>query len=301
MSTVYTLDLNFQKIPNTIAAYLIPHSNGAILIECGPGSTIQALLDNLALYGYTASEITHVFLTHIHLDHGGAAGWLSRQGARIYVHHVGAPHLIDPSRLLSSAQRIYGDQMEPLWGEFLPVLADHLTPIQDGEVVEVGQLKIQALDTPGHANHHMVYIVEDICFSGDIGGVRLGGLKYLRLPMPPPELHLEKWRQSLKRLEEADFQRIAPTHFGIYDDRTWHIEALYRSIDRYEKWMEEVMISNPSLDTLRQSFTEWTNESSLLQGVNDEILQKYQFANPTFMSADGIQRYWRKYRIEQAV
>ncbi len=118
---IITLDLNFQGKTQTIASYLIRHSTGVVLIESGPGSSLPGLQAGLAANGLSVSDVTHVLLTHIHLDHAGAAGWLARQGAQIYVHPVGAPHMLNPEKLLASAARIYGDQMEKLWGEFLPV------------------------------------------------------------------------------------------------------------------------------------------------------------------------------------
>src|SRR4030067_192880 len=132
---VHTLDLNFLGVPGTIAAYLIPHRQGVVLIESGPGSTVPALVNSLNSLGYRPADVTDVLLTHIHLDHAGAAGWLAEQGARIFVHPVGAPHLLNPEKLLASARRTSGDMMEPLWGELLPVPEDQLTVISDGEVV----------------------------------------------------------------------------------------------------------------------------------------------------------------------
>lgn len=301
-SQIQTLDLNFLGIPGTIAAYLIPHPHGAILIECGPGSTIPALQAALGEHGLTPGDISDVFLTHIHLDHAGAAGWLARQGARIHVHPVGAPHMLQPDKLLASAARIYGEQMDALWGEFLPVPADKLIVMQDGENAEIEGICLRALDTPGHANHHYAYIYEDICFSGDIGGVRLPGPAHLRLPMPPPELNLEKWRASLEKLKQeylaGNYTRIAPTHFGIFKDTDWHLAALFDMLDEIEAWMEAVMPERPGLDVLSDRFLEWSQERSLSQGITQELLQAYEAANPSWMSAQGLQRYWKKFRLD---
>ena len=155
---ILTLDLNFQGMPGVIAAYLIPHAHGAILIESGPGSTIPTLVKTLAQHGISPNDITDVLLTHIHLDHAGASGWLAWQGARIHVHEVGAPHMIDPEKLLSSAKRIYQENMDRLWGEFLPVPEDKLQILQGNNNIEIEGLVFKALDTPGHAYHHMSYL-----------------------------------------------------------------------------------------------------------------------------------------------
>lgn len=294
--SVQTIDLNFLGIPGVIAVYLIPHAHGAVMVECGPGSTIPALQAGLRAHGLTEADITDVLLTHIHLDHGGAAGWMARQGARIHVHPVGAPHLVNPDKLLASAARIYGEMMQTLWGEFLPVPEDRLSIVQDDDLIEIDGLQFRAIDTPGHANHHYAYLFEDLLFSGDAGGVRLPGPRHLRLPMPPPEFHLEKWRASVVRLGSVPFSRIAPTHFGIFSDPGWHLSALANVLNEVEGWMQSVMPANPSPGSLNEQFLEWTRQRSLDEGVGENLLPAYEAANPSWMSSQGIQRYWTKHR-----
>jgi len=295
MSVIHTIDLNFMGFPGTIASYLIPHAYGAILIECGPSTSLPALLAGLKVHGFSVSNVTDVLLTHIHLDHAGSAGWLARHGVRIHVHPAGAPHLRDPEKLLASARRIYGDQMESLWGEFLPVPPDMLSVPQNGGDIEVGGLNFRAIDTPGHADHHFVYVLEDLCFSGDIGGVRLMNSRHLRLPMPPPDFHLGRWRLSLRRLCELPIRRIAPTHFGIYEDADWHLKALGQTLDEVESWIDATMPSNPTVEDLNEQFIQWSRRRSLEAGVRPELIEYYETANPSWMSSYGIQRYWRKY------
>src|SRR6185369_10433244 len=134
---IVTLELNFQGRPHAIASYLIRQGDAVVLIESGPGSTLPALQAGLAQEGLSASDVTHVLLTHIHLDHAGAAGWLAQQGAEIYVHRVGAPHMLNPEKLIASATRIYGDRMESLWGEFLPVPQNQLKVANDAEEIVI--------------------------------------------------------------------------------------------------------------------------------------------------------------------
>lgn len=296
VKSIHTIDLNFMGIPGAIACYLIPHTDGVALIECGPGSTLPALQAGLLALGFTLQDVTHVFLTHIHLDHAGAAGWLSRQGAQIHVHPVGAPHLQNPEKLLASAARIYGDQMEALWGPFLPVPQEKLSILQDEEVVELDGLCLQAFDTPGHADHHLAYLMDDVCFSGDIGGVRMADTHHLRLPMPPPEFQPEVWRNSLKRLQSLNFTRIAPTHFGIFNDAHWHLSALSELLDQTIAWIETIMISDPPVEEINERLSEWSSQRALADGVPIEQIQAYEHANPSWMSGYGIQRYWRKFR-----
>jgi glyoxylase-like metal-dependent hydrolase (beta-lactamase superfamily II) len=291
---IFILDLNFMEIKRAIAAYLIPHSNGAVLVECGPGSTLDALQLGLEEYNFRIDDVTDVFLTHIHLDHAGAAGWLARNGARIHVHPIGAPHLLNPEKLLASAGRIYGQLMDTLWGEVLPVPQSHLIVHHDGENIEVHDLVLRAIDTPGHANHHFAYIFENTCFSGDIAGVRLPGPPHLRLPMPPPEFHPEKWRNSLNKLSQVEFDHIAPTHFGIYTDAKWHISRANKALDDVEAWMEKAMTADPPVEVLQEEFVRWARHLSQRDGLDKDLVDSYEVTNPSWMSAHGIYRYWKK-------
>ena len=293
---IVTLDLNFQGRPQAIASYLIRGGDAVVLIESGPGSTRAGLEAGLAMEGLSPRDVTHLLLTHIHLDHAGAAGWLARQGAQVYVHPVGAPHMLDPERLLASAARIYGDRMESLWGEFLPVPQEKLHVIGDKEGIVIGNLEFLPINTPGHAEHHYAYIFEDTCFTGDVGGVRIPGYQYLRVPMVPPELHLERWHESLKRLREYKFARIAPTHFGIYDDPEWQLREVDKGLDDAERWLEKMMSDDaaPPIDALRESFTSWMVDQGAAYGLSEDVLAAYGLANPPSMSADGLLRYWKK-------
>ncbi len=304
MTQVYTLDLNFQGIPHVIASYLIKHSHGAAIIESGPGSTLEGLKAALKAHDLTVDDITDVLLTHIHLDHAGAAGWLARnanhgQGARIYVHPNGAAHMLNPEKLINSATRIYGPMMDQLWGEFLAVPEDKLIVIQDQQEVVIDGLRFCPFDTPGHADHHYAYLLEDTLFTGDVGGIRLPGPPHLRVPMPPPEFHLEKWRDSLQKMIDLKPRRLAPTHFGIYDDPAQHFEALKRGLDEVERFMIETLPADPPVQAISDKFMQWTSARSKREGLPDEMTGAYEAANPSWMSATGMQRYWRKYRISE--
>jgi glyoxylase-like metal-dependent hydrolase (beta-lactamase superfamily II) len=276
---------------------LIRHSTGVVLVESGPGSTLPALEADLTKEGFSPRDVTHVLLTHIHLDHAGAAGWFSQQGAEIIVHPVGAPHMLHPEKLIASATRIYGEHMGTLWGDFLPVTESRLRVVADGEEIVIGDLHFVAVNTPGHAEHHYVYLFEDLCFSGDVGGVRIPGYPYLRVPMPPPELHIERWRESIARMRGLNPGRIAPTHFGIFDDPEWHFNAVEQGLDSVTRWLEQAMRNDPPAEELRQSFTEWIEAEGREMGLSPEATKAYELANPLGMSADGLSRYWKKVRM----
>ncbi len=293
---IHTLDLNFQGRPLAVASYMLEHSSGVVLVESGPGSTIESLRDALKSYGYGLNDITHVLLTHIHLDHAGAAGNLAAFGAQICVHPLGAAHMLNPEKLLNSASRIYGDRMESLWGSFLPVPEEKLIILQDNEEIVIGQLHFLALNTPGHAEHHFCYQFEDLCFSGDVGAVRIPGYPYLRVPMPPPEFNLEKWRSTIQLLRSFGFKRIAPTHFGIFTDVEWHFNAINTALDEVEAWLCRVMPDDPPVEVLKESFSAWMDDQAFRQGLDPKVAAAYQLSNPIGMSVDGLMRYWKKYR-----
>jgi glyoxylase-like metal-dependent hydrolase (beta-lactamase superfamily II) len=297
---IVTLDLNFQGRSHAIASYLIREGDSVVLIESGPGSTLPSLEAGLAHEGLSPQDVTHVLLTHIHLDHAGAAGWLANQGAEVWVHPVGAPHMLNPERLLASAKRIYENRMHSLWGEFLPVPEDRLRVARDAETIRIGGMEYLPLNTPGHAEHHFSYLFEDVVFCGDVGGVRIPGYQYLRVPMPPPELHIDRWKESLSLLRKQKFSRIAPTHFGVYNDVDWQMNEVEKGLDSAARWLERIMSEDPAIevDVLRQSFTEWMLDEGVKMGLSEDVLNVYELANPPGMSADGLLRYWKRVRSQ---
>lgn len=297
-----TLDLHFQDRSNTIASYLLPYDEGAVLVETGPGSTAAMLQARLAEHGLTPNDVTEVLLTHIHLDHAGAAGWLATEhGATVYVHSVGVPHLANPDRLLTSAERIYGDDMDRLWGEMQSVPEKHLVSLEDGDTLDLGNLEVEALDTPGHASHHLAYVIGGVCFTGDVGGVRLPGESYVELPLAPPEIRLDHWRESLTRLRSAVDRRgvthLAPTHFGLFSDVTAHLDRLEAAIETADQWSEDHL---PTLidseEALREKTTNWMREQAAANGVDDQTWELYELANPSWMAALGLRRYWTEHK-----
>ena len=294
---IHTLDLAFQNLPQTIASYLIPHEGGGVLVETGPGSTTDTLTERLADHDLTPADITDVLLTHIHLDHGGAAGWMARHGATVHVHPAGASHLANPEKLLRSAERIYGDEMDNLWGEFLPVPDEQISVIDGGDTIAIGDLHIQAIETPGHAYHHHAYLLDGVCFTGDVGGVRILGTDHVALPLAPPEIDLDQWRTSVQKLQAADITHLAPTHFGFYEDVETHLDRLARRLDAVDEWLEDVMADDPSDSEFYNRVTRWMRRQAAQDRVDDETWALYETANPSWMAVDGLKRYWKKHRV----
>jgi len=294
---IHTIDLNFQNVPNTIGVFLIPHAKGGVLIECGPSSTLPILINGLAQFNLSPQEITDVFITHIHLDHAGSAGWWAKQGANIHVHNLGGPHLQNPEKLIASAERIYRDKINQLWGEFLPVPEHRLNYLYDNDEINIGGLAFRAVDTPGHANHHMSYILDTICFSGDIGGVRIQGVDMVRLPTVPPEFHLEEWRSSIQKLRQENITSFATTHFGIHSEPRWHMDTIEQVLNETEDWMEFIMPKSFSQSVVREHYSEWISTKCNESGLPTIIIAAFDAAISSHMSADGISRYWHKYRL----
>jgi glyoxylase-like metal-dependent hydrolase (beta-lactamase superfamily II) len=235
------VDLHFGQ-PEVLASYLLLGDPPG-LVETGPTTCLESLEAGLAEHGVRLEDLEAVAVTHIHLDHAGAVGVLCRRNPRlrVFVHPVGAPHLVDPTRLLRSAQRIYGPLMDTLWGEVAPVPADRVTVVEDGQTFLLGGRALRAVDTPGHATHHHVYVDEEaqVAFTGDAAGISLPGCPVVRPPTPPPDLDLEAWERTLERLEALRLRRLRLTHFGERDDPPAVLGELRRRLREVEALLLE--------------------------------------------------------------
>lgn len=291
---IYTLDLHFQDKPQSIASYLVKGPDGAVLVETGPQSTLETLLTCLKEYGYAPTDIRHVLVTHIHLDHAGAAGWWARQGAHVYVHYIGAPHLVDPAKLLASAGRIYGDKMDSLWGKTLSAPEEQIIPLEDGTKIEVAGLTFTAWDTPGHAYHHHVYQLEDIAFTGDAAGIQIPGIKFVDLPAPPPEFNLELWRQTIRRLQTLPLSAIYPTHFGRVDDWQGQLATLDELLGTGTEFVRVRLEAGLNRAQILEDYLADIQHQAQRAAMPSSIFEQYEAANPHYMSVDGLIRYWRK-------
>lgn len=290
---VHTIDLQFQSVPQTIAAYLVVGPEGPVLVETGPMSTLPVLRQALAQLGYEPADIHHVLVTHIHLDHAGAAGWWAQQGAQVYVHYFGAKHLIDPSRLWSSALRIYGDRMVPLWGSMEPAPAEKVTAVSDNDTIHAAGLTFTALETPGHARHHHVWQLTDIAFTGDAAGIRLPDTTFIDMPAPPPEFDRETWLETLDRIAAHNFRAIYPTHFGRLDDPPQQLDGLRSLMDEATQFVRRQLAADVPRDDMVSNYREWITARARAAGLSDTAVHQYETANPWYMSVDGMRRYWQ--------
>ena len=291
---VHPLDLRFLGAPHAIASYLVLGPAGPVLIETGPGSTLTTLQSELARFDVRPGDVADVLLTHIHLDHAGAAGWWAHQGANVHVHHLGAPHLIDPVRLLNSAQRIYGDDMDRLWGEFLAAPAQRVYAHHDDDVILAGGLSFIAHDTPGHARHHFVYQLQDLAFTGDLAGVRLPEHPHLRLPTPPPEFELDPWLDSVARMRAMNFNRLYLTHFGPVDSVTEHWDTVTHWLPQIAERVRAGLEAGQDRDALLDNLQLWEEARLTADAVPKPLWPTYASLGPVSMSLDGVLRYWKK-------
>ena len=288
------LDLRYQGHPGLIASFLVFGPEGQALVECGPGSTLPALVDGLAARGLGPSDIDTVFLTHIHFDHAGSAGWWAQQGARVCVHEKGAPHLVDPSRLIKSARRIYGELMDTLWGDILPAPEERVRVTVDGDVVAAAGLEFRAIATPGHAGHHHAWRLGDVAFVGDALGIRGGAIPWLDLPAPPPEFDLELWLGSLDRLRAEGLETVYRTHFGPRSDVADEIDRVAELLASATGEVRSMLDAGLERDEMIARYGEWMNARARREGCDPAAAVGKSKLNPRDMSVDGIARYWRK-------
>ena len=251
-----------------------------VIVDPGPSSAIETVLERLG----DGFEPRALLLTHIHLDHAGASGALVERfpSLRVYVHEVGAPHLIDPSKLLKSAARLYGDDMDRLWGEVLPVPEQSVTVLSGGESVEGMRVEY----TPGHAHHHVSYLDESSgdLYVGDVGGVRIPPSDEAWIPTPPPDIDIELWDQSLLELQERHSSRLLLTHFGAVDEPAEHLAAvragLRTSADRARGAERDEFIS--------------TLEARIDEREDEDVGERIRSAMPPEQIWLGLERYWAK-------
>jgi len=291
---IHIIDLCFQYWPESIASFLVIGPQGPTLVESGPSSTLPRLQSELARHGISPADVHDVMVTHIHLDHAGAAGWWARQGARIHVHHIGAPHLIDPSKLLSSAQRIYGDRMDQLWGEILPAASEQVHPLHDGNLIRAGGLTFVAMDTPGHARHHMVYRLGDVAFTGDSAGIRLPGRAQIQVPTVPPEFDLEEWQGSICRMRAQRLSQLYLTHFGQVDEADAHLATVASLLSQFAERVRQEMIHGASRQEIIQYLTEWKEDAQAVAAAADKAETGSSGFGSLSTYVDGVMRYWSK-------
>ena len=377
---IHTLDLDFLDLTDAVAVFVVEGPAGLALVETGPASTLPHLEAALARHGWQIADFQHIFLTHIHFDHAGAAWAFAGKGATIYVHPRGLPHLAAPEKLYNSARMIYGDTMDQLWGPMHPIPSSQLRAPAHGEVIEAVGLRFTAWHTPGHAVHHVAWEVEapgpsveeappsppvkggdgthsaagiehdakattdvlpsveeappappvrggdgahsaagtthdrpattDVLppfmggqggawgqggaiFTGDVAGVRIGGGPVMP-PCPPPDIQVEEWQASLQLLRDSPVQTLYLTHFGRVTDKKAHLDELEQRLLAWAEWIRPYAEQQTPAADIVPAFQEFVQEELAAQGMSVTMRQRYEVANPSFMSVSGLLRYWNK-------
>jgi len=271
------LDLRHLGHERVIGSYLLETEDGLALQDCGPTTCVPDLKARLAERGLELGDVRHLLLSHIHLDHAGAAGVLVREhpGLQVHVSEIGAPHLVDPSRLERSARRLYGDDFDRLWGELAPV------PGANVHLVGDETLGLATFPSPGHASHHVCYLDRDgTLYAGDAAGVRIRPSEFVLPPTPPPEVDLDAWEHTLDEIARLGPERMALIHFGVFEDVERHLEELRR---RLREWAERVRAGA-------------TEEQFAVMAEEDLAADQaaYEQAMPFWQSYAGLKRYWEK-------
>jgi glyoxylase-like metal-dependent hydrolase (beta-lactamase superfamily II) len=276
------IDLHFLGYRRAIGVYLVETADGPALFDCGPATTLERLREGLGERGVELTDIRHLLLSHIHLDHAGAAGTIVREHPEltVWVSAVGAPHLSDPSRLEASARRLYGEAFDPLWGELVPVPAANVR-IADGDV-----LGWDTFPAPGHASHHVCYLRDRTLLAGDACGVRIQPSEYVLPVAPPPDIDVEAWHATIGEIRKRSPERLALIHFGVARDVADHLGRLDAELDRWASLVGSGLGAEAFAAAVRPA-----------AGPDAEL---YDAIAPYDQSWQGLSRYWIKSRREEA-
>lgn len=295
-SDVRYVDLNYQGQPRLIATAVVNAPEGLVLVDPGPETAFGALTQALEQAGASLGDVHAVLLTHIHLDHAGATGRLVDEAphVQVYVHERGARHLIHPARLLRSARRIYGDQMDRLWGTVQPVPEDRVTALAGGESIAPGGRAVEVAYTPGHAAHHVSYldVATGTAFVGDVAGMRVPGADYVLPVAPPPDIDVPAWHDSLDVLRAWQPARLVLTHCGAFADVPRHLDALAERLDAMAEAVRSPLASDAEASAQADRFHERCL-AAMREQVPAALWAPYERFGQPRESWHGLARYWR--------
>lgn len=291
-----TIDVEYRGTRCYIACCLL-EGDGPVIIDPGPTVSLAALEAGLAGAGHVLGDLAGILLTHIHLDHAGATGTIVARNprVRVYVHERGARHMVNPERLLRSAERLYGDEMDAMWGEFRAVPERNVQVLVGGETLELAGRRIEVAYTPGHASHHVSYLDTSTgtAFVGDTAGIRIANNPFVLPVTPPPDIDLEIWETSLQKIERWRPEHLYVTHFGAAEGVEAHL-AQFRA--RLRQWAESVRGGLASAHGDEQCIEAFTADvlTQLRADLPDDVVPLYQQGAAPEMSWNGLARYWNK-------
>ena len=291
------IDLDFLGVPQIIATAVLHGPGGVALIDPGPSSTLPALRAELGKAGITLADVRSILLTHIHLDHAGATGTILKEhpAIRVYVHELGAPHINAPDKLVASATRLWGGEMDRLWGEILPVPEDAIVPLAGGERIDAGGRRLDVLYTPGHAQHHVSYFCGEagIAFVGDTAGIRREAHGFVLPPIPPPDIDLDAWKGSLASISSWRPDSLFVTHFGPYSGAATHLSDMHDHLDLVAGLAKDSLARDES-DEAREAWFSDQIRTLLRRRLSDAEAHAYEVAGRFDLNWRGLARYWRK-------
>jgi glyoxylase-like metal-dependent hydrolase (beta-lactamase superfamily II) len=289
------IDLGFLGRSNVIAAVIVQGPGGVAIVDPGPATCLATLEEGLQAHGIRWNDVRHILLTHIHLDHAGAAGTIVREHPHIsvLVHERGAKHMIDPSRLLDSATRVYGDQMDRLWGEFAAVPVANIVLLSGGETIQAGGRAFDVAYTPGHAAHHVSYFdpSSGVAFVGDVAGV-CTSQGYVLPPTPPPDIDLDAWHESVDRILVWSPSTLFLTHFGPVTRARPHLAELLDNLTQAANVVRESLPGPASDEEKSEQFADWLRQE-LRRQMTDAEVEAYLVAAGFKYLWFGLARYWR--------
>ena len=292
-----TLDLRHLGRASYVASQVLETAAGPVLLDTGPGSTLDNLIIGLDTLGYRVADLHAILLTHIHFDHAGATGLLVEQNPRltVYVHERGAPHLIDPAKLVASATRVFGDNMDLYWGRFLPVPASQIQVLAGGEMVELGDRRFEVAYTPGHASHHVSFYeaADATAYVGDNGGIRVPIIPHPLPVTPPSDFNLEEWLATIDRIAAWNPRRLFSTHYGFSGDPVSHLAELRVGLHAWANETKRLLETDGTDDDRATAFEQFVVRS--LHGkAAPEVIRAHIAFSDFKASWYGIARYWRK-------
>jgi glyoxylase-like metal-dependent hydrolase (beta-lactamase superfamily II) len=297
MDSTTVLDLNWMGRLHSIGAVLLESDGHNAILDPGPASTLEALRAQLQLRGLSVSDLDAILLTHIHLDHAGASGTLlgENPNLRVFVHSKGAAHLADPSKLLASARRLWGDDLQRLFGETLAVPQENIQILDGEETVSVGTRKIEVIYTPGHASHHVTYFDEQegVAFAGDTAGIRIANGPYIMPATPPPDIDLAVWEQSFAAILDRQPSKLFVTHFGYAGNPAKHIADFRERLHLWAEIAERAMQSSSDIAVALQFFLEQT-QTEMREYLSEADAEQHAFTAGLPLSFLGLARHLRK-------
>ena len=292
-------DLNFLGKPRIIATAAIQSPGGVALVDPGPSTCLETLRAELDGQGIGVADVRAILLTHIHLDHAGATGTLVHENPEIqvYVHERGARHMADPAKLINSATRLYGDDMDRLWGEFRPVPQGNIHALAGGERVSVADRDLEVAYTPGHASHHVSYLdrASGVAFVGDTAGIRTGPDLFAMPPTPPPDIDIQVWKASAALIGDWQAETLFLTHFGPHGEPAAHMASLLEHLDGVAD-LARAILDDERPSTADERVVRFVADIRryLQRHMSDTAAALYDKAAPLDQCWLGLERYWKR-------